>query len=143
MVRIHPELCQLCSGMRFLGAVGTGVAATHLSCSRRRAALPCAEREMKATPRAGATSQRSTKGPQRRPRAAKRAVSRPIAGEDCRYEVPPTDCLDRRCLGRRLRTAFTLPGAANFLLGMAALAAGLERALRFKSNRCVQVRRWP
>ena len=30
---------------------------------------------------------------------------------------------------------FLLPGAANFVLGLAALAAALERALRFKSNR--------
>jgi hypothetical protein len=28
-----------------------------------------------------------------------------------------------------------LPGAANFILGIAALAAALERALRFKTNR--------
>jgi hypothetical protein len=31
--------------------------------------------------------------------------------------------------------SLTLPGAVNFLLGIAALAAALERALRFKSNR--------
>ncbi len=30
---------------------------------------------------------------------------------------------------------FLLPGAANFVLGIAALAAAIERALRFKSNR--------
>ena len=43
--------------------------------------------------------------------------------------------IDRRRLGRRGRVPFTLPGPANFALGIAALAAALERALRFKSNR--------
>jgi hypothetical protein len=33
------------------------------------------------------------------------------------------------------RSPFTLPGPATFLLGLAALAAALERALRFKNNR--------
>jgi hypothetical protein len=30
---------------------------------------------------------------------------------------------------------FSLPGAANTMLGLLALAAALERALRFKSSR--------
>jgi hypothetical protein len=38
-------------------------------------------------------------------------------------------------LGADFEPPFTLPGVANFLFGIAALAAALERALRFKSNR--------
>jgi hypothetical protein len=47
--------------------------------------FPRCRARTEAAPRAGATFQRSTAGPQRCPRAAKRGVSRPIAGEDCRY----------------------------------------------------------
>jgi hypothetical protein len=38
-------------------------------------------------------------------------------------------------MGADFGAPFTLPGAAKFPLGMAALAAALEQALRFKSNR--------
>jgi hypothetical protein len=40
-----------------------------------------------------------------------------------------------RAVGADFEPPITLPGAANFTLGIAALAAALERALRFKSNR--------
>jgi hypothetical protein len=52
------------------------------------------------------------------------------------YEVPQLIALVGDALGADFEPPFMLPGAANFLLGIAALAAALERALRFKSNRC-------
>ena len=51
------------------------------------------------------------------------------------YEIPQLIGLVGSALGADLEAPFTLPGAANFALGIAALAAALERALRFKSNR--------
>jgi hypothetical protein len=51
------------------------------------------------------------------------------------YEVPQLIALIGGALGADVDTPFTLPGAANLIFGLAALAAALERALRFKSNR--------
>ena len=51
------------------------------------------------------------------------------------YEVPQLIALVGTAIGADLDPPFTLPGAADFTLGLAALAAALERALRFKSNR--------
>jgi len=51
------------------------------------------------------------------------------------YEVPQLVALIGGVLGADFEPPFTLSGAANFALGIAALAAALERALRFKSNR--------
>ena len=51
------------------------------------------------------------------------------------YELPQLIALVGSALGADFKSPFTLPGAANFALGIAALAAALERALRFKSNR--------
>jgi hypothetical protein len=51
------------------------------------------------------------------------------------YEVPQLMALAGNALGADFQPPLTLPGAANFLLGIAALAAALERALRFKSSR--------
>jgi hypothetical protein len=51
------------------------------------------------------------------------------------YEVPQLIAFAGNALGADLEPPFTLPGVANFLLGMAALAAAVERASRFKSNR--------
>jgi hypothetical protein len=51
------------------------------------------------------------------------------------YEVPQLVALVSSAMGADFEAPLTLPGAANFLLGIAALAAALERALRFKSNR--------
>ena len=51
------------------------------------------------------------------------------------YEVPQLMALVGNALGADLEAPFTLPGAANLLFGIAALAAAVERALRFKSNR--------
>jgi hypothetical protein len=51
------------------------------------------------------------------------------------YELPQLVALIDSALGADIEAPFTLPGAANFALGIAALAAALERALRFKSNR--------
>ena len=51
------------------------------------------------------------------------------------YEVPQLIALISDAVGADFEPPFTLPGPANFLLGLAALAAALERALRFKSNR--------
>ncbi len=51
------------------------------------------------------------------------------------YEVPQLIALISGVVGADYEPPFTLPGVANFALGMAALAAALERALRLKSNR--------
>jgi hypothetical protein len=51
------------------------------------------------------------------------------------YELPQLIALISDVLGAGFDPPFTLPGPANFVLGLAALAAALERALRFKSNR--------
>jgi hypothetical protein len=51
------------------------------------------------------------------------------------YEVPQLTALIGGAVGVDFEAPITLPGAANFTLGIAALAAALERALRFKSNR--------
>jgi hypothetical protein len=51
------------------------------------------------------------------------------------YEVPQLIALVGSASGADFEPPFTLPGAANFALGVTALAAALERALRFKSNR--------
>jgi hypothetical protein len=51
------------------------------------------------------------------------------------YEAPQLVALAGNALGADFDSPFTLPGTVNFLLGIAALAAALERALRFKSNR--------
>jgi hypothetical protein len=51
------------------------------------------------------------------------------------YEVPQLIALVGNALGADFEPPFTLPGPANVLLGIAALAAALERALRFKSSR--------
>jgi hypothetical protein len=51
------------------------------------------------------------------------------------YEVPQLIALIGGAIGADFQPPITLPGAANFTLGIAALAAALERALRFKSNR--------
>jgi hypothetical protein len=49
--------------------------------------------------------------------------------------VPQLVALIGTAIGADLDPPFTLPGVANFILGIAALAAAVERALRFKSNR--------
>jgi hypothetical protein len=51
------------------------------------------------------------------------------------YELPQLAALVGGALGADFESPFTLPGAANFLLGTVALAAAVERALRFKSSR--------
>ncbi len=51
------------------------------------------------------------------------------------YEVPQLIALISKAIGGDFESPIVLPGAANFLLGIAALAAAIERALRFKSNR--------
>jgi hypothetical protein len=51
------------------------------------------------------------------------------------YEVPQIVAFIGDALGTDIDSPFTLPGAINFLIGIAALAAALERALRFKSSR--------
>jgi hypothetical protein len=51
------------------------------------------------------------------------------------YEVPQLAAWIAGALGADFESPFTLPGPANFVLGIAALAAALERALRFKSSR--------
>jgi hypothetical protein len=51
------------------------------------------------------------------------------------YEVPQLVAWIGSALGADFEPPFTLPGPANFALGIAALAAALERALRFKSSR--------
>jgi hypothetical protein len=51
------------------------------------------------------------------------------------YEVPQLIALIGRAIGADFEPPVTLPGAATFALGIAALAAALERALRFKSSR--------
>ena len=51
------------------------------------------------------------------------------------YEVPQLIALIGSALGADFESPFTLPGAANLAFGILALAAALERALRFKSNR--------
>jgi len=51
------------------------------------------------------------------------------------YEVPQLIALIAKPLGMDFEPPVTLPGAANFVLGITALAAAVERALRFKSNR--------
>jgi hypothetical protein len=51
------------------------------------------------------------------------------------YEVPQLIALIAKPIGADFEAPFTLPGAANFTLGIAALAAAVERALRFKTNR--------
>jgi hypothetical protein len=51
------------------------------------------------------------------------------------YEVPQLVASIGSTLGANLDPPVTLPGAANFALGIAALPAALERALRFKSSR--------
>ena len=51
------------------------------------------------------------------------------------YEVPQLIALIAKPVGADFEAPIVLPGSANFLLGMAALAAAVERALRFKSNR--------
>jgi hypothetical protein len=53
------------------------------------------------------------------------------------YEVPQLIALMADALGMDFEPPVTLPGAADFVLGIAALAAAVERALRFKSNRWV------
>ena len=51
------------------------------------------------------------------------------------YEVPQLLALVAGAIGADFEAPVTLPGVANFALGIAALAAALERALRFKNNR--------
>ena len=51
------------------------------------------------------------------------------------YEVPQLIALIGSAVGADFDSPVTLPGAANFAFGILALAAALERALRFKSNR--------
>ena len=51
------------------------------------------------------------------------------------YEVPQLIALIGGVSGADFEPPFTLPGTGNFLLGLAALAAAFERALRFKSTR--------
>ena len=51
------------------------------------------------------------------------------------YEVPQLIALIGDVVGADFEPPFTLPGPATFLLGLAALAAAVERALRFKSDR--------
>jgi hypothetical protein len=51
------------------------------------------------------------------------------------YEVPQLAAWIAGVLGAGFESPFTLPGPANFALGIAALAAAVERALRFKSSR--------
>ena len=51
------------------------------------------------------------------------------------YEVPQLIALIGGVMGADYEPPVVLPGAANLVLGIAALAAALERALRFKSNR--------
>jgi hypothetical protein len=51
------------------------------------------------------------------------------------YEVPQLIALIGDLVGADFEPPFTLPGTANFLLGVAALVAAFERALRFKSSR--------
>ena len=51
------------------------------------------------------------------------------------YEVPQLIALIAGFMGADFEPPIMLPGVANFTLGIAALAAALERALRFKSNR--------
>jgi hypothetical protein len=51
------------------------------------------------------------------------------------YELPQLVALLGSALGADFEPPVTLPGAANLALGVAALAAAVERALRFKSNR--------
>jgi hypothetical protein len=51
------------------------------------------------------------------------------------YEVPQLVAWIGGALGADFDPPVTVPGAANFALGIAALAAALERALRFKSSR--------
>jgi hypothetical protein len=51
------------------------------------------------------------------------------------YEVPQLIALIGGVIGLDFESPIVLPGPANFVLGIAALAAALERALRFKSNR--------
>jgi hypothetical protein len=51
------------------------------------------------------------------------------------YEVPQLIALLGSVLGADFDPPLTLPGAANLALGMATLAAALERALRLKSSR--------
>jgi hypothetical protein len=51
------------------------------------------------------------------------------------YEMPQVIALIGRAVGAYFEPPITLPGAAIFTLGIATLAAALERALRFKSNR--------
>ena len=51
------------------------------------------------------------------------------------YEVPQLIALIGAVIGLDFDSPIVLPGPANFTLGVAALVAALERALRFKSNR--------
>jgi hypothetical protein len=51
------------------------------------------------------------------------------------YELPQLIALIGGVIDADYDPPIMLPGAANFVLGIAALAAALERALRFKSNR--------
>jgi hypothetical protein len=51
------------------------------------------------------------------------------------YEVPQLIALIVRALDADFEAPFTLPAAANFTLGLGALAGALERALRIKSSR--------
>jgi hypothetical protein len=51
------------------------------------------------------------------------------------YEIPQLIALIAGAVGADFESPVTLPGAANFALGIAALAAAVERALRFKSSR--------
>ncbi len=51
------------------------------------------------------------------------------------YEVPQLIALLGRVIGADFQPPIMLPGAANFMLGIATLAAALERALLFKSKR--------
>jgi hypothetical protein len=51
------------------------------------------------------------------------------------YEVPQLIALVGNALGADVDPPVTLPAAANLLLGLAALAAAIERALRFKTSR--------
>jgi hypothetical protein len=50
-------------------------------------------------------------------------------------EVPQLIALISETIGGDINPPLILPGAANFILGIAALVAALERALRFKTNR--------
>jgi hypothetical protein len=51
------------------------------------------------------------------------------------YEAPQLIALIGKAVGADFEPPVTLPGAANLVLGIAAFAAALKRALRFKSNR--------